>query len=410
MSTLKRLLRRKAVVIPFAVVVLAAAGGGAWAATRGGSSPSGATVTEQLYTVAATTLKQTVSETGTIEAKDTEELSFPAGGKITSVSVTEGQQVKKGQKLATIDSASLRVAAAQATVSLENAKARLASDQASGASSAVLTADQASIDAASSAVESANANLDEATMTSPIDGQVTEVNIATGDNVGSSSSGGGANSPTGSNSSSSSSTAQIKVVSSSFVVNVDVDTTVVDQIRKGVQATITPTGSSTPIYGTVTSIGLVASTSSGVATFPVVIDVTGTPEDTYAGTSATVEILYRQLTDVLAVPVAAIERDANGGTTVTVVRNGARSTQAVTTGDTINGQTEIKSGLAEGDQVAYKVTTIRRNGTGTTGGTGNNRGNNGGGFQFNGGGGGNFPAPPTGGNFSFPGGGSVVIR
>jgi multidrug efflux pump subunit AcrA (membrane-fusion protein) len=304
LSTLKRLLKRRAIVIPLAVVVVAGAATGTWAGTRGGGSGSGSKTTEQLYTVATTTLRQTVSETGTIEAADTEDLSFPASGKVTGVDVTLGQLVTKGQKLATLDSASLRVSAAQAEVSLESARSRLSSDESAGASSAQLTADQASIDAASSQVDSANANLAEATMTSPIAGQVTQVNIATGDQLGSSSGSGGNNNQS-SSSNSSSSSAQIEVVSKSLVVSVDVDTTVVDQIKTGVQAVITPTGSSTPIYGTVSSVGLVASTSSGVATFPVKITVTGTPTGVYPGTSSSVQIIYRQYTDVLAVPVAA---------------------------------------------------------------------------------------------------------
>ena len=65
------------------------------------------------------------------------------------------------------------------------------------------------------------------------------------------------------------STAQVVVVSTgSYVVNTTVDSTQVGQIKVGDQATITVSGSTTPVYGTVGSIGLLATTTSGVAPSP----------------------------------------------------------------------------------------------------------------------------------------------
>ena len=80
-------------------------------------------------------------------------------------------------------------------------------------------------------------------------------------------------------SSSTSSTGQVVVIGTdSYIVNTTVDDTDIGQVAEGDQATVTPTGATTVDYGTVASIGLIATETSDVATFPVVIDVTGRPD------------------------------------------------------------------------------------------------------------------------------------
>ena len=98
------------------------------------------------------------------------------------------------------------------------------------------------------------------------------------------------------------------VSTNSFNVQATVDATQVGQIKVGDQVTITPRGSSTAVYGTVSSVGLVASSgsSSSVASFPVVVAVTGTPSGLYAGSSATLSITTVQLNNVVEVPTSAI--------------------------------------------------------------------------------------------------------
>ena len=70
------------------------------------------------------------------------------------------------------------------------------------------------------------------------------------------------------------------------------------------------------------SISLIGSQSSNVTTFPVVIDVTGTRPGLYAGASADVSIIVKQLNDVTEVPTGAISYGTNGQATVTQVING----------------------------------------------------------------------------------------
>ena len=119
--------------------------------------------------------------------------------------------------------------------------------------------------------------------------------------------------------------------------------------------------------GTVTSVGTVASSSSGVATFPVVVTVKGTPASFHAGASATAAIAYHELRNVLAVPVTALSQ-SNGASYVTISNNGSQSKRQVTTGITSGGQVEITNGLQAGDQVVVTIPNFRRGtGTGTGG-------------------------------------------
>ena len=61
------------------------------------------------------------------------------------------------------------------------------------------------------------------------------------------------------------------VSTDSYIVNATVDDTQVGQVKVGDQAVITPSGSTSTVYGTVSSVGLVASSrlGSSVASFPV---------------------------------------------------------------------------------------------------------------------------------------------
>ena len=87
-------------------------------------------------------LSNTVSAQGTVAAAQTDDLSFSSAGTVTAVNVKAGDTVTAGQVLATIDSASLQSSVASAASTLAKAQATLSDDEASGASSDQITADQ----------------------------------------------------------------------------------------------------------------------------------------------------------------------------------------------------------------------------------------------------------------------------
>jgi membrane fusion protein, macrolide-specific efflux system len=385
---LARLLKKRRLVLSVAVIVVVAAGVAIWFGTR----PTTAAPSYRLVPASVTTLRQTVSSSGTIQPAQRSDLNFGVSGQVTSVAATVGQQVTAGQQLATVQSASLSASLAQAQSTLASAQSKLSSDQSGSASSAQISADQAAITAAQNQVNNAQNGLDEATMTSPIAGTVAQVNLTVGQQVsaggstastqsggtnsqsgnGNGGSGAGAGQSSGSaqSSSSSSSSAQIVVISTNaYVVNASVDDTEVGQVRTGEQAVITPNGSATPVYGTVTSVAVMASGSSSVPSYPVTISVTGNPPGLIAGAGATVSIVVKQLTDVLAVPSAAVHY-SGGKTTVEVMSGQQRVSKPVTTGMTSGGMTEIVEGLSEEDQVVVAAPAGGGTGTRPSGGNG----------------------------------------
>jgi hypothetical protein len=91
-----------------------------------------------------------------------------------------------------------------------------------------------------------------------------------------------------------------------------------------------------------------------VASSPVVVAVTGSPAGVYPGGTANLQIVYKQLSDVLLVPTLAINR-TNGTTTVLVPNGGKQVRRTITTGASSGGQTQVLSGLTEGQQVLVAV-------------------------------------------------------
>ena len=418
----RRWFRRKRITIPIVVVVAAGGGIGIWLGTSSSSIPP-LQITTQVVSVTTGTMKQTVSASGTIAPAQQANLNFGASGTVTAVNVSAGQTVTTGQTLATVDPSALQATVNSAQASLTSAQAKLASDQSASASASQIASDQASVTSAQSQLTSDQTNLDNASLTSTITGTVASVNLSVGQQVAgtSNSSGSGSgsgsassssspastgssNSPSNSaspsasssassasSSSSSSSSAQIVVISTnSFVVNATVDDTQVGQVKQNDQVVITPSGSTTNVYGTVSSVGLIATQSSTVATFPVAIAVTGSPTGIYAGSTATLSIIVKQINNAVQVPTAAISY--SGGTSrVTVVQNGSHVTRTVTTGVASNGETQITSGLTSGEKVLEQV--VKFNGAGGAGRSlfGGSGGTSGSGFPSGGPGGGGFP-------------------
>lgn len=390
-----------------AVVILAGAGTGIYFDVSG-SGNSAAAATTTVNTVSTGTIRQSVSATGSLAPAQEESLSFSASGQVTSVKVKVGDTVKKGQALATVESAALASSVAQAKATVASDQARVDDD--SGASSTQLAADKAALKAAKNQLASAKSQLAGATMTAPINGAVAEVNIAAGDTVSGSSSsvsgsGGSSSTSTGFGASTSTGTsatdAQILVISvNSWIVNATVDATSVGLIKAGEQAQLTVSGSTSTIYGTISSVGLVSSSTSNTASYPVVIAVTGSPTGLHDGAGVTAGLIYKQVSNTVVISATALHRDSTGEYVEKQV-SGKVARTTVQVGIRSGLQVQITSGLVAGDKII--VPQLRIGTVSPTGGT-SNRGAGGGSFP----GGGTFPGGgsfPGGAGGGFPGGG-----
>jgi len=400
--------KRKVLLIGAAVIVLAGLATGLTLAFTGGSPATGLVISSETVKVTTGTIKQTVATSGTLEPATEASLNFGVSGTVTGVDAHAGQAVTAGQVLATVGTTALSADVDAAQANLASAQARLSSDEAAGGSTTEIDSDEASVTSAESSLTTAQTNLADASLTSTISGTVASVDLTVGQAVTGTGTGGGGGGSGGSaaaaasSSASTSSTGQVVVIgTNSYIVNTTVDDTDIGQVAEGDQATVTPTGATTVDYGTVASIGLIATETSDVATFPVVIDVTGDPTGLYAGSTADISIIVKQLNDVVEVPTAAITYNPTSGqATVTEVKGGKDVSVDVTVGQAALGETQITSGVSAGESIVERVVKFT-GGAGRTGGAGITGGftrTGGGGF---GGGGGGF----TGGGGGFTGGG-----
>jgi macrolide-specific efflux system membrane fusion protein len=362
----------RAIAVTVVVVVLAAVGTGIWWFTgrdRAAAAPTdGATTTTAAASL--TTLQKSVTASGTLTPTVQESVSFAVSGTVTAVDVAAGDTVTEGQTLATVDTLELGADLLSAKADLASAEATLAdledADDGSDTAQAQIDAASARVDVAQAAVDAANEAMSDATLVAPVAGLVTSADLEVGDVVSGSSSGSSGSSssagsaPGGSQStSSSSSSGQFTIVGTdAYEVELSVDDADVALIAAGDQVELTSDDLDGTVFGVVRSIGLL-STSTGVASYPVVVDVTGDTSTLHDGISVDAEIVYERRTDVLTVPSAAITTNADGTTTVTkVASDGTASTVTVTTGETSGTVTEITAGLSEGDEV--QVTTYAR--------------------------------------------------
>lgn len=178
------------------------------------------------------------------------------------------------------------------------------------------------------------------------------------------------------------------------------------EIAVGDQVQLVPSGSSTTVYGTVSSLGIVASVSSGVATFPVTVAVTGTPSGLYSGMTAQATIIVLDRSGVLTVPSSAVHT-VGTASYVYELHGGKEVEHSVTVGAVGTTLTQITSGLTSGTKVvlANLSESVSTGSTGSTttgsgtsrfggfggfGGLGSGGGLGGSGFGGLGGGGGSF--------------------
>jgi membrane fusion protein, macrolide-specific efflux system len=179
------------------------------------------------------------------------------------------------------------------------------------------------------------------------------------------------------------------------VVAADATTSQIGEVLDGEQAVITPTGATTNYYGVVTSYSTTGTTSDGVTSFPVTIAVTGSPSGLYPGASASIELIIRQVNNVLEVPTSAVHT-LGTASFVYVLKNGKEVDTPITIGATGDAETQVVSGLKSGQLVviASLTATVPSGTGGATGGFtrfgGGGLGGGGGGFGgggFGGGGG-----------------------
>jgi multidrug efflux pump subunit AcrA (membrane-fusion protein) len=263
---------------------------------------------------------------------------------------------------ATGDTTGLAAAVATAQAGVDSAQSSLTTVEASSSSTtAQIEAAKAQVASAQAKLTSAQNALAGATITAPFAGVVAQVNLTVNSTVN-----GLASTTTGPGtttvvSSATSTASQIVVVdTSTWLVNATVGMADLASLKQGLPCTVTATGATSSLQGTLTSIGIVGTTTAGTTSYPIIVTLTGTPSGLYVGGSADVTMVVSEVS-ALTVPTAAVTQES-GQAYVTIVKDGVQTKTAVTVGRTFGTRTEITKGVADGDEVVVPTQSVTNGG------------------------------------------------
>lgn len=397
-------LRTSPVLIVNVILALAVAGAVIWAYTSLSTAEAAGPGSGGSRTIATAqgTVTATVTAPGNVRSASTASATFGTSGTVTAIRVQVGDKVAKGQVLAAVDDTAARRQLAAARTNLDAARDALdrAEDADGDTSDAEAQVDQAELD-----VDEAEDAVAGTTLKAPMAGTVTAVNGTVGGSAsgsgntgggssgsGSTGSGNGSNGTNGSSSGgdngSGSSAGFIEIADlSRLEVSASVAETDATKLKAGQAGTVT--WNALPGARSAARLAAIdpnATSESNVVTYGVTFALDDLPEGVRAGQSVNVSVTVGQADNVVYVNSAAVT-SAGSRHTVTVLENGQRVVRAVQIGLEGDSTTEIKSGLAAGEQVLISTPSNSSN-QGTLPGGG-----------FPGGG-----AGPGGG--SFPGGGA----
>lgn len=337
------------------------------------------------------TLITSVAASGQITTANNVSITIQASGAVKEVYVKNGDQVAAGQKIAdlTLDQASQQKQAAAlasyygAQNSFQSAQAKINSLQA-----ALFVANQKfindrgvpnpsndqkadpvyieengawlqaeadyknqtlAISQAQAALSSASLSLSQtsSTITAPVSGVVKGLTITKGAIITLSSS-----------SNSAVSTSQVLgSIYQTGPIQAQVNISEIDSVKVGEEQKVTLTLDAFPnktFTGKVVSINTNGIVSSGVTAYPAVISFDTSNDHMYLNMAVTAKIITSIKNDVALVPSGAIQT-SNGSSAIRVMKNGNPISTPVEIGDSNDTQTEITSGIKEGDIVVTGV-------------------------------------------------------
>lgn len=286
------------------------------------SNPGGLS-TEQTASAAVGTATSTAS--GTFTYKEEETVTAEVSGEVSSIRVSEGDQVSSGQTLIVLTSDDLDDSLQSASESLRNAEISL---------------------------ENQYENLDDYTITSPIKGTIVDKNYNAGETT-------------------EANQVLCTIYDLSYLtMTLSVDELDIASIEVGQSVSIVADAVEDTTYtGTVTKVSVAGTSSGSATTYPVTIRIDET-DGLLPGMSVDATIELASAEDVLAIPSAALNRgdtvlvtaDSPSAANGTLVESTAEDGEdyysvEVTTGVSGDDYIEIVSGLQEGDTVAYIPTS-----------------------------------------------------
>lgn len=257
------------------------------------------------------------SENAALEYKAAEDVTAASGGTVAAVNVKEGGNVSAGQTIVTF---------------------------ASNAANDSVQSAQDNLQSAELSMETSQKQLDDYTITSPIDGTIVDKQIKAGEKV------------------ESGDTLCVIYDLSYLEMTLSVDELDITQVSVGQKVTITADAVDGQTFtGEVTKISMAGTTSNNATTYPVTVRIDDYG-DLWPGMNVDAEIVLAENDNALSIPSAALER----GNKVLITSDSPSAANApedkapegyvyvsVETGVSNDDYIEVTSGLQEGDTVAY---------------------------------------------------------
>jgi multidrug efflux pump subunit AcrA (membrane-fusion protein) len=190
-----------------------------------------------------------------------------------------------------------------------------------------------------------------ATITAPISGTIANLSLKPGGLIASNNSSSSNSDSSSSNASSSNSYGSVVLEGGSTEAVVNLSEVDITKVADGQKVTITMDAFPDKTFtGHVSSINTTGATSSGVTSYPVTISFDSSLPTMYPNMAVSATIITSIKNNALLVPSAAVQT-SNGTSTVRVLKNNQVIPTEVTIGESNDTQTEILSGLQEGDAV-----------------------------------------------------------
>ena len=140
----------------------------------------------------------------------------------------------------------------------------------------------------------------------------------------------------------------------------------VTKIKSGQKVTLTMDAfPENTLTGTVLAVNTSGSVSSNVTSYSVSVLLDNTDLDIYTNMAVSATIIISSKDDVIMVPSTAV-KTTNGVSTVSILKDKVATKVTVETGDSNDTQTEIKSGISEGDVVITSTSSGTTSKTSTT--------------------------------------------
>ena len=295
---------------------------------------------------------------GTLSYKAASTASASSSGTVSAINAPEGTKVSKGTTIVTLSGDTLDDNSQSAYESLESAQISL---------------------------DNQNKQLENYTITSPIDGTIIDKSVKAGDKV------------------ESGDTLCTVYDLSYLTMTMSIDELDISKVSVGQTVEITADAVEGSTYeGTITKVSVAGTTSNGTTTYPVTVEIDDT-DGLLPGMNVNAEIVIAESKDAIAIPSAAVSRSylvlitadspsASNAVEDTTAPDGYVYVQ-VETGVSDDSYIAVTSGLQDGDTVAYVKQTS--DDSTTTQQTGFLLG--GGGQTGGGGGAGDVGGPPSGG-------------